>query len=132
MIFIAIIAVLIFTAIAAAIITPLMQYAFKLTEGQRNNYSDSFKICFYATFASALVTEILPLFITTPFMINIWSGLGTLVGLIAFTYFIAKELGDLKKSFLIALLMEALIFLLAIAIGLLLIAIGLVTVAVNA
>ena len=119
MIFLELLGTLIASAFFAAIFAPFLQYAFKLTEGQKNSFSDSFKICFYANFVSFLVGWILPMFITHSSLDWMWDGVGSLVGLAAFTYLIAKELGNLKRSFLIALLLQGLSFLVVLAVGLL-------------
>ena len=104
MIFLELLEILVGSAFFAVILAPLLQYAFKLTEGQKNSFSDSFKICFYANCVSFFVAYILPMFITHSSLDWMWDGVGSLIGLAAFTYLIARELGDLKRSFLIALL----------------------------
>ena len=131
MIFLQIIGMLIASVIVSAIVTPFLQYAFKLTEGQKNSYSDSFKICFYANFISFVVAYVLPLIITSSSIDWIWDGLGSIIGLGAFTYLIAKELGDLKRSLLIALLLQALTFLFALAVAAVLVVIGIGTIVVS-
>ena len=125
MIFLQIIGMLIASAIISVILTPFLQYAFKLTEGQKNNFSDSFKICFYANFISFVIAYVLQLIITSSSVDWMWDGLGSIIGLGAFTYLIAKELGDLKRSFLIALLLQGLTFLFFLAVAILIVAIGL-------
>ena len=131
MIFLQIIGMLIASVIVSAILTPFLQYAFKLTEGQKNSYSDSFKICFYANFISFVVAYVFPLIITSSSIDWIWDGLGSIIGLGAFTYLIAKELGDLKRSLLIALLLQALSFLFVLAVVAVLVVIGIGTIVVS-
>ena len=131
MIFLDLLGILVGSAVLSVILAPLLQYAFKLTEGQKNSFSDSFKICFYANFVSFLVAYILPIFITHSSLDWMWDGVGSLIGLAAFTYLIARELGDLKRSFLIALLLQGLSFLLALAVALLVLAVGVGTVVVT-
>ena len=131
MIFLELLEILVGSAFFAVILAPLLQYAFKLTEGQKNSFSDSFKICFYANCASFLVAYIFPKFITHSSLEGMWDGIGSLIGLAVFTYLIARELGDLKRSFLIALLLQGLTFLFAIAVGLLIVAIGVGTAVVT-
>ena len=131
MIFVQIIGLLIASVIVSAILTPFLQYAFKLTEGQKNSYSDSFKICFYANFISFIVAYVLPLVVTNSSIDWIWNGLGSIIGLGAFTYLIAKELGDLKRSLLISLLLQGLTFLFALAVAAVLVVIGIGTLVVT-
>tara|TARA_X000000368_G_scaffold356880_1_gene299051 strand:+ start:33 stop:431 length:399 start_codon:yes stop_codon:yes gene_type:complete len=131
MIFLQIVGMAILSAIVSVILTPFLQYAFKLTEGQKNSFSDSFKICFYANFITFVIAYVLPLIITSSSIDWIWDGLSSIIGMVAFTYLIAKELSDLKRSFLIALLLQGLTFLFALALGILIIAIGFGTVIVS-
>ena len=72
----------------------------------------------------------MPEFITHSSLDGMWDAIGSLIGLAAFTYLIAKELGNLKRSFLIALLLQGLTFLFALAVAFLLIAIGVGTIVV--
>ena len=92
---------------------------------------DSFKICFYANFISFIVAYVLPLVIKNSSIDWIWDGLGSIIGLGAFTYLIAKELGDLKRSLLIALLLQALTFLFALAVAAVLVVIGIGAIVVS-
>ncbi len=131
MIFLQIVGMAILSAVVSLILTPFLQYAFKLTEGQKNSFSDSFKICFYANLITFVIAYVLPLMITSSSIDWIWDGLSSIIGMGAFTYLIAKELGDLKRSFLIALLLQGLTFLFALALGILIIAIGFGTVIVS-
>ena len=92
-------------AIWASILAPILQYAFKLVEGERNTFRDAYRICFIANFLRLVFGEIIPIFVGDSW---IFDSLGPIVGVIAFTNLIAKELGDLKRSFLIALLLQGL------------------------
>ena len=96
---------MILVAIWSTILAPFLQYAFKLIEGDRNTFGDAFRICFIANFIHLIFSEALPNFLGESW---IFDSLGPIVGILAFTYFIAKELGDLKRSFLVALILEGL------------------------
>ena len=95
----------IIVAVWSTILAPFLQYAFKLIEGERNTFTDAFRICFIANFMQIFFSEILPAFLGESL---IFESLGPIVGLLSFTYLIAKELGDLKRSFLVALVLEGL------------------------
>tara|TARA_B110000116_G_scaffold120729_1_gene104683 strand:+ start:913 stop:1290 length:378 start_codon:yes stop_codon:yes gene_type:complete len=95
----------ILVAIWSTLLAPILQYAFKLTEGEKNTFADAYRICFIANFIHHTFSGILPTLLGKSW---IFTSLGPIVGVIAFTYLIAKELGDLKRSLLIALLLEGL------------------------
>ena len=105
MILLQLLASVILVTIWSTILAPFLQYAFKLIEGEKNAFGDAFRICFIANFMHLIFSEALPSFLGESW---IFDSLGPIVGLLAFTYFIAKELGDLKRSFLIALILEGL------------------------
>ena len=105
MILLQLLASVILVAVWSTILAPFLQYAFKLIEGEKNTFADAFRICFIANFMHLIVSEALPSFLGESW---IFDSLGPIVGILAFTYFIAKELGDIKRSLLIALLLEGL------------------------
>ena len=105
MIFLQLLASVILVAVWSTILAPFLQYAFKLIEGERNTFGDAFRICFIANFIHLIFSEALPNFLGESW---VFDSLGPIVGILAFTYLIAKELGDLKRSFLVALILEGL------------------------
>jgi len=125
----AIITVLIGSAVVALIIAPVLQFAFKIVVGERNSFRDSYRICFLASIAESVVSLLIPI------MIGAFDGAvdylessnliadisGSALQVLVFTYLIAKELGDLSKSFIIAILftgLSLLIFFLLITVAL--------------
>ncbi len=105
MIFLQLLLAVIVVAIWSTILAPFLQYAFKLIEGEKNTFGDAYRICFIANFMQIFFSEILPAFLGESL---VFESLGPIVGLLSFTYLIAKELGDLKRSFLVALVLEGL------------------------
>ena len=89
----------------STILAPFLQYAFKLIEGEKNTFGDAYRICFIANFIHLTFSGILPTLLGKSW---IFDSLGPIVGLLSFTYLIAKELGDLKRSLLVALVLEGL------------------------
>ena len=124
MVFIQLIAIVIFGGIWSAFLTPLLQFAFKLVEGQRNEFIDAYRICFSATFIHLVVQSVLPFFLGESWIFN---PLGIVLGICVFTYLIARELGDLKRSILIALVLEGATFLFVIALMAIIVSIAAVT-----
>ena len=124
MVFIQLIAIVIFGGIWSAVLTPLLQFAFKLVEGQRNEFRDAYRICFSATFIHLVVQSVLPFFLGESWIFN---PLGIVLGICVFTYLIARELGDLKRSILIALVLEGATFLFVIALTAIIVSIAAVT-----
>jgi hypothetical protein len=124
MVFIQLIAIVIFGGIWSAFLTPLLQFAFKLVEGQRNEFRDAYRICFSATFIHLVVQSVLPFFLGESWIFN---PLGIVLGICVFTYLIARELGDLKRSILIALVLEGATFLFVIALMAIIVSIAAVT-----
>ena len=124
MVLIQIIAIVIFAGIWSAVLTPLLQFAFKLVEGQRNEFRDAYRICFTATFIHLFVNSVLPIFLAESW---VFKPLGIVLGFCVFTYLIARELGDLKRSILIALVLEGATFLFAIALIAIIVSIAAVT-----
>ena len=124
MVFIQLIAIVIFGGIWSAVLTPLLQFAFKLVEGQRNEFRDAYRICFSATFIHLVVQSVLPFFFGESWIFN---PLGIVLGICVFTYLIARELGDLKRSILIALVLEGATFLFVIALMAIIVSIAAVT-----
>ena len=112
MVILQLIATVIVVGIWSAILAPLLQFAFKLVEGDRNEFRDAYRICFTANFIHAFVESVLPTFLGESSMFDT---LGPVLGLCVYTYLIAKELGDLKRSFLIALILEGMTFLFFVA-----------------
>ena len=105
MIFLQLLLAVIVVAIWSTILAPFLQYAFKLIEGEKNTFGDAYRICFIANFMQIFFSEILPAFLGESL---IFESLGPIVGFLSFTYLIAKELGDLKRSLLVALVLEGL------------------------
>ena len=66
MVLIQLIAIVIFGGIWSAVLAPLLQFAFKLVEGQRNEFRDAYRICFSATFIHLVVQSVLPFFLANP------------------------------------------------------------------
>ena len=124
MVLIQLIAIVIFAGIWSAVLTPLLQFAFKLVEGQRNEFRDAYRICFTATFIHLVVNSVLPIFLGESW---VFKPLGIVLGICVFTYLIARELGDLKRSILIALVLEGATFLFAIALIAIIVSIAAVT-----
>jgi hypothetical protein len=124
MVLIQLIAIVIFGGIWSAVLTPLLQFAFKLVEGQRNEFRDAYRICFSATFIHLVVQSVLPFFLGESWIFN---PLGIVLGICVFTYLIARELGDLKRSILIALVLEGATFLFVIALMAIIVSIAAVT-----
>ena len=124
MVLIQLIAIVIFAGIWSAVLTPLLQFAFKLVEGQRNEFRDAYRICFTATFIHLVVNSVLPIFLGESW---VFKPLGIVLGVCVFTYLIARELGDLKRSILIALVLEGATFLFAIALIAIIVSIAAVT-----
>ena len=124
MVFIQLIAIVIFGGIWSAFLTPLLQFAFKLVEGQRNEFRDAYRICFSATFIHLVVQSVLPFFLGESWIFN---PLGIILGICVFTYLIARELGDLKRSILIALALEGATFLFVIALMAIIVSLAAVT-----
>ena len=124
MVLIQIIAIVIFAGIWSAVLTPLLQFAFKLVEGQRNEFRDAYRICFIATFIHLVVNSVLPIILGESW---VFKPLGIVLGVCVFTYLIARELGDLKRSILIALVLEGATFLFAIALIAIIVSIAAVT-----
>ena len=124
MVFIQLIAIVIFGGIWSAFLTPLLQFAFKLVEGQRNEFRDAYRICFSATFIHLVVQSVLPFFLGESWIFN---PLGIVLGICVFTYLIARELGDLKRSILIALALEGATFLFVIALMAIIVSLAAVT-----
>ena len=124
MVLIQLIAIVIFGGIWSAVLAPLLQFAFKLVEGQRNEFRDAYRICFSATFIHLVVQSVLPFFLGESWIFN---PLGIILGICAFTYLIARELGDLKRSILIALVLEGATFLFVIALMAIIVSIAAVT-----
>jgi len=124
MVFIQLIAIVIFGGIWSAVLAPLLQFAFKLVEGQRNEFRDAYRICFSATFIHLVVQSVLPFFLGESWIFN---PLGIVLGICVFTYLIARELGDLKRSILIALVLEGATFLFVIALMAIIVSIAAVT-----
>jgi hypothetical protein len=124
MVLIQLIAIVIFAGIWSAVLTPLLQFAFKLVEGQRNEFRDAYRICFTATFIHLVVNSVLPIFLGESW---VFKPLGIVLGFCVFTYLIARELGDLKRSILIALVLEGATFLFAIALMAIIVSIAAVT-----
>ena len=111
-------------AVWSTMLAPLLQYAFKLVEGERNSFADAFRICFIANGLPFVFSQLLPNLIGESWVLDT---LGPIVGLAAFTYFIAKELGDVKRSFLIALLLEGLTVLFVLGLMALLVAFAIIS-----
>ena len=107
MIFLQLILIVLLVGIWSVILAPILQFAFKLIEGERNKFRDAYRICFTANFIHLLATNILPIFLGESW---IFESLGPILSICLFTYLIAKELGDLKRSLLIALVLEGLTF----------------------
>ena len=124
MVLIQLIAIVIFAGIWSAVLTPLLQFAFKLIEGQRNEFRDAYRICFTATFIHLVVNSVLPIFLAESW---VFKPLGIVLGFCVFTYLIARELGDLKRSILIALVLEGATFLFAIALLAIIVSLAAVT-----
>jgi hypothetical protein len=124
MVLIQLIAIVIFGGIWSAVLAPLLQFAFKLVEGQRNEFRDAYRICFSATFIHLVVQSVLPFFLGESWIFN---PLGIVLGICVFTYLIARELGDLKRSILIALVLEGATFLFVIALMAIIVSIAAVT-----
>ena len=124
MVLIQLIAIVIFAGIWSAVITPLLQFAFKLVEGQRNEFRDAYRICFSATFIHLVVNSVLPIILGESW---VFKPLGIVLGVCVFTYLIARELGDLKRSILIALVLEGATFLFVIALMAIIVSIAAVT-----
>ena len=102
----------------------MLQFAFKLVEGQRNEFRDAYRICFIATFIHLGVNSVLPIILGESW---VFKPLGIVLGFCVFTYLIARELGDLKRSILIALVLEGATFLFAIALMAIIVSIAAVT-----
>ena len=124
MVLLQLIAIVIFAGIWSAVLTPLLQFAFKLVEGQRNEFRDAYRICFIATFIHLVVNSVLPIILGESW---VFKPLGIVLGVCVFTYLIARELGDLKRSILIALVLEGATFLFAIALIAIIVSIAAVT-----
>jgi hypothetical protein len=124
MVLIQLIAIVIFGGIWSAVLAPLLQFAFKLVEGQRNEFRDAYRICFSATFIHLVVQSVLPFFLGESWIFN---PLGIILGICVFTYLIARELGDLKRSILIALALEGATFLFVIALMAIIVSLAAVT-----
>jgi len=124
MVLIQLIAIVIFGGIWSAVLAPLLQFAFKLVEGQRNEFRDAYRICFSATFIHLVVQSVLPFFFGESWIFN---PLGIVLGICVFTYLIARELGDLKRSILIALALEGATFLFVIALMAIIVSLAAVT-----
>ena len=112
MVILQLIGAVIFVGIWSAILAPILQFAFKLVEGQRNEFRDAYRICFTANFIHIIVKSVLPTFLGESW---VFDTLGPILGICVYTYLIAKELGDLKRSFLIALILEGVTFVFVIA-----------------
>jgi hypothetical protein len=124
MVLLQLIAIVIFAVVWSAVLTPLLQFAFKLVEGQRNEFRDAYRICFIATFIHLVVNSVLPIILGESW---VFKPLGIVLGVCVFTYLIARELGDLKRSILIALVLEGATFLFAIALIAIIVSIAAVT-----
>ena len=84
--------------------------------GESNAYSDAYRICFAATFIHVVIGIVVPKFLGASI---IWDILGPLSAVCLMMYFIAKDLGDLKKSLIIALVLEGITFGLTLALAVL-------------
>ena len=112
----AIITILVGSAVVALILAPILHFAFKVVVCERNSFRDSYRICFFASFAEGVVSLLIPV------MIGAFDGAvdylessnliadisGSVLQVLVFTYLITKELGDLRKSFIIAILFTGL------------------------
>lgn len=97
------------SAIWALILAPILQLAFKIVVGERNAFGDAYRVCFYANIAQGVVSSLAPMVLgmeTSDSAIMTLLSLG--LQLLVFTYLITKELGDLSKSFFIAILLTGL------------------------
>lgn len=105
----------------SAIIAKFLQLAFKIVVGQANAYRDSFRICFIASFIHLLFSAVLPSIVGGTFGFEI---IGPFLVIGITTFLIAKEIGDLMKSFVIALVLEGITFLVMLGLMLIVVAIA--------
>ena len=82
----------------AAIIALFLQFAFKLVVGEKNEYRDAYRICSIVF----IIEVLLHIFLSSIGIVE------PLIGVGLFTYLIAKEIGDLRKSLLIAFVLQGL------------------------
>ena len=109
----------------AAILAPCLQFAFKLVEGEKNSFRDAFLITFKSEVASLIVSPILPYFFLSEYAIKSWLTTGSFtyessvtlfeplslfVGIAVYVWLIGRELGDLTRSIVIALVLTSLQF----------------------
>ena len=96
-------------AIAALFLTPILQFCFKVVEGQSNTFKDAFRLCFIGAFIQGFIGSFIPYLLGIAQGEGlIWDAGGTLLELAVMTWLIANELGNLRRSFLISLLLSGL------------------------
>ena len=111
--------------VGAAVLAPCLQFAFKLVEGEKNSFRDAFLITFKSEAASLIVSPVLPYFFLSEYAIKSWLTTGSFtyessitlfeplslfVGITVYVWLIGRELGDLTRSIVIALVLTSLQF----------------------
>ncbi|MFT4592881.1 MAG: hypothetical protein ACI9JK_000580 [Phycisphaerales bacterium] len=96
-------------AIWSVVLATLLQLAFKIVLGQRNTFKDAYRICFITSLLHFLISEFLPSLLGAYTFLEL---AGPILAVCIMTYFIAKEIGNVKTSLVIALVLEGITFLL--------------------
>ena len=131
-------ACLLLCLVGAAILAPCLQFAFKLVEGEKNSFRDAFLITFKSELACAIVSPILPYIFLSEYVLKSWLTTGSFtyessvtifeplsifVGIAVYVWLIGRELGDLTRSILIALVLTSLHFMIMVGLMTLVVAI---------
>lgn len=118
-------ACLLLCLVGAAILAPCLQFAFKLVEGEKNSFRDAFSITFKSELASIIVSPILPYLFVSEYAfksllttgsftyestVTLYEPLSLFVGIAVYVWLIGRELGDLTRSIIIALVLTSLHF----------------------
>ena len=116
-------ACLLLCLVGAAILAPCLQFAFKLVEGEKNSFRDAFSITLKSELATGIVSPILPYLFLSDYWIKSWLDTGSFtfesfvtifdplsifVGIAVYVWLIGRELGDLTRSIIIALVLTSL------------------------
>jgi len=95
----------------ASILAPLLRFCFKIVVGEANTFGDAWSICFKGTMAYFVVSVVLQLLLKSGDESTLLIDTLSLGGqLTIYTWLVAREIGNLAKSFLIALLLTGLTF----------------------
>ena len=131
-------ACLLLCLVGAAILAPCLQFAFKLVEGEKNSFRDAFSITLKSELATGIVSPILPYLFLSDYWIKSWLDTGSFtfesvvtifdplsifVGIAVYVWLIGRELGDLTRSILIALVLTSLHFMIMAGLMMLVVAI---------